>query len=69
MGAGLMGEQGAESIHCHINNLMGRYDKGIKNQLKMLKYLFEMYELETSPSLQALRPVVKTRKRKRRASE
>jgi hypothetical protein len=67
MGAGFMGEQGAESIHAHLNRLEKTYS-GIPNELKRLKYIFEMYQLETAPSLQALRPVVQKRKRKRESA-
>ena len=63
-----MGEQGAESIHAHINRLENTYS-GIPNRLERLTYIFRMYTLETSPTLQTLKPLVKTRKRKRKAQE
>lgn len=63
LGAGLMGEQGAESIHAHLHRLERTYS-GIPNGLQRLKYIFNMYQLETAPTLQTLRPVVKKRKRK-----
>ena len=66
LGAGLMGEQGAESIHAHLNRLEATY-AGIPNSLDRLKYIFKMYALETAPSLQTLKPEIKTRKRKRPA--
>jgi hypothetical protein len=67
LGAGMMGEQGAESIHAHLNQLETTY-AGIPNAVDRLKYIFNMYNLETAPSLQSLKPAVKTRKRKKRSS-
>ena len=55
IGAGTMGEQGAESIHAHIMKLE-RLHQGIANEVDRLKYIFELYQLETTPSLVALRP-------------
>ncbi len=63
LGAGLMGEQGAESIYAHLNNLEGRYPK-IVNKVERIKYIFNMYNLETEPSLHALQPKPKRRRRK-----
>lgn len=64
LGAGFMGEQGAESIHAHLNRLESTYSN-IPNDLSKLKYIFKMYTLETATCLQSLEPPVKTRKRKR----
>lgn len=64
LGAGLMGEQGAESIHAHLNRLETTYSS-IPNKVDRLKYIFRMYNIETDPSLQTLKPEIKTRKRKR----
>lgn len=68
LGPGIMGEQGAESIHAHLNRLETTYG-GVRNQLDRLKYIFEMYTIETAPSLQSLTPVVKKRKRRKRTDE
>ena len=68
LGAGFMGEQGAESIHAHLNRLEATYS-GVQNDLDRLKYIFRMYSVEVDPSLQTLQPVVKTRKRKRTADK
>ena len=65
VGAGLMGEQGAESIHSHINKLEGMY-RTIPNHLKRLEYLVKEYNLETAPSLNSLRPPIKKRKLEKR---
>jgi len=50
VGAGIMREQGAESIHAHLNRLERTYS-GIPSRLERLKYIFNMYQLETAPSL------------------
>lgn len=55
IGAGLMGEQGAESIHAHLMRLERNY-QGIANAVDRLKYVFKMHMLETNPSLVSLRP-------------
>ena len=61
MGAGLMGEHGAESIHAHINRLQTTYS-GVANSVERLRQIYKMYTLETTPSLTTLRPIVKKRK-------
>lgn len=60
LGAGFMGEQGAESIHAHLNRLETTYTN-IPNPLDRLKYIFSVLY----SSLQTLEPAIKTRKRKR----
>ncbi len=44
------GEQGAESIHAHINQLERTY-QGIPNEVDRLKYIFREQALESDPSL------------------
>lgn len=61
IGAGLMGEQGAESIHARMMKLERDY-RGIKDELDSLKYIVHEQALYTAPSLSALRPPVKKRK-------
>ena len=63
VGAGLMGEQGAESLHSHIHTLEDNY-RGIVNKVDKLKYIFKEYILETCPTLQALEPPIKRRKKR-----
>ena len=58
LGAGLMGEQGAESIHSHVKKLEANYS-GITNRLDMLKYF---NEYTTAPCLQNLKLPLKRRK-------
>ena len=65
IGAGLMGEQGAESIHAHINRLEGVYN-GIANPLQKLRYVFNEHNIESAPGLNDLQPTPKQyRKRPR----
>ena len=61
IGAGLMGEQGAESIHARIMKLERDF-RGIKDELDSLRYIVTEQSLYTAPSLSALRPPVKRRK-------
>ena len=58
VGAGLMGEQGAESVHTHLHSLERNFS-GISNELDRL---FNMYNIETCPQLLELRPQPKKRK-------
>ena len=55
IGAGLMGEQGAESIHAHLMKLE-RMHEGIPNPVDQMKYIFSEQMLESEPALVALRP-------------
>lgn len=59
MGAGLMGEQGAESIHAHIS----KQYHGIVNPLERLRYIVQEYNIESAPGLNSLRPAARKRKR------
>lgn len=65
LGAGLMGEQGAESIHAHLMRLERTY-QGIPNEVDRLKYIVHMHTLESAPSLVSLRPQPKKRKLQKR---
>ena len=55
LGAGMMGEQGAESIHAHMMRL-DRIHQGIANDVERLKYCVKEHALESAPSLVSLRP-------------
>ena len=59
MGAGLMGEQGAESLHSAIHNMDHRYSS-IVNRLDRLKYIVKEHNILTAPSLNTLRPTPNT---------
>ena len=63
MGSGLMGEQGAESIHAHINLLETQFH-GIANPLDRLKYIVREHNVEASPLLNSLQPAAKKYKTK-----
>ncbi len=58
VGAGLMGEQGAESILAHLKRLEIQYN-GIVNSLVRLKYVVTEHNIESSPGLNSLRPDAK----------
>ena len=61
LGSGLMGEQGAESIHAHLMKLE-RVHQGIPDAVDRLKYIMKEHILESDPSLTSLRPSPKKRK-------
>ena len=61
VGGGLMGEQGAESVHQHFMNLE-RTHQGIANEVDRLKYIMREHQLSSDPSLTTLRPPLKKRK-------
>lgn len=65
LGSGLMGEQGAESIHAHIMKLE-RIHQGIPDELDRLKYIMNEHILESDPSLTSLVPPPKRRKRRKK---
>ena len=50
-----MGEQGAESLHAHIHKLETNFST-LPNKLDRLKHIFNMYNLETAPTLLSLKP-------------
>ena len=62
MAAGILGEQGAESIHAHMNRLDSQFC-GIVNPLDRLKYIVREQNLEASPSLNTLQPPPKKYKK------
>ena len=66
VGAGLMGGQGAESIHAHLMRLK-RIHQGIASDVDRLKYILKEHELESAPSLTCLRPPPAKRQKKMRA--
>lgn len=63
LGTGLMGEQGAESIHACINTITRRY-KNIRNKEKQLLHVIKEHCLLTSPSSQSKVPMPRPKKRK-----
>ena len=65
VGAGLMGEQGAESIHAHMMRLDRNYQT-IPNEVDRLKYIVREQMLESAPSLNTLKPESKKYKKRMR---
>lgn len=62
IGAGIMGEQGAESIHAHMNKLEAQFS-GIAHPLERLKYVVKEHNVESSPLLNSLKPPPKKYKK------
>ena len=54
-GCGLMGEQGAESIHAKFNSLIRTYS-GIRNSTAKLKSIMNEHYLNVSPHISAAVP-------------
>ena len=50
IGFGIMGEQGAESLHAHIKKLERQYC-GVANELERLKYIVKEHNLQSLPQL------------------
>lgn len=63
VGTGLMGEQGAESIHAAINRIKQRF-RAIPNKEKQLLCVIKEHHLQVSPSNQSRAPPAAKRKRK-----
>ena len=62
-GCGLMGEQGAESIHAKFNSLIRTYS-GIRNSTAKLKSIMIEHYLNVSPHISAAVPPPPVRRRK-----
>lgn len=61
VGFGLMGEQGAESIHKHFNAL-GRTYRSTSDSVKRMKYTLREHLLHIAPANIDARPPIKKRK-------
>ena len=61
IGFGMMGEQGAESIHKYFNAL-GRTYCSIPNSAERLKCMLKEHQLHTAPANVSERPPIKKRK-------
>ncbi len=68
VGFGLMGEQGAESIHASINTIKARY-VGIPNRVDRLRCILRDHHLRVAPQNIALQPEKKKRNFRKRAIE
>ena len=62
IGFGMMGEQGAESIHTHLMRIEENYNS-IANDLDRLKNVFKESCLQTAPALVTVRPPPKTKEK------
>ncbi len=62
-----MGEQGAESIHAHLNRLESQYS-GIVNPVDRLKYVVKEHNIESAPGLNSLRPEARSYRTKNTAT-
>ena len=62
IGFGLMGEQGAESIHAYFNGLKRTYSVYDPYPVKQLKQMMKEHLLHIAPSNLAAKPVKKKRK-------
>ena len=61
VGFGLMGEQGAESIHVYFNSLARTYHS-IPQRVDHLRAMMREHSLHSTPTLATERPLVKRRK-------
>ena len=62
VGFGLMGEQGAESIHKQFNSLSRTYSS-MPERVERLKQMMVEHLLHAAPDNESLRPLVKKRKK------
>ena len=62
-GCGLMGEQGAESIHAKFNTLKRTYS-GVRNPIAQLKSILQEHYLNISPHLSAAVPPPEKKRKK-----
>ena len=64
VGCGLMGEQGAESLHAQFNTTERAYDN-MRDRVERLKVVLQAHHLQTMPANLALElPPLKKRKSK-----
>lgn len=62
VGFGLMGEQGAESIHAYFNSLQRTFH-GVPDRVKRLKLMMKEHFLHIAPSNIAAKPAIKRRRK------
>ena len=62
VGFGLMGEQGAESIHAYFNSLARTYHS-IPNRVERLRSMMREHFLHSAPHLVTAQPQIKRRKK------
>ena len=61
VGFGMMGEQGAESIHAQFNSIQRVYSN-MPNKLEPLERVMREHQLRTAPKNRAIQPLIKKRK-------
>lgn len=61
VGLGLMGEQGAESIHAAINSIKKAYTN-IPDKVKRLECILHEHHRQVCPTLAKQQPIIKRRK-------
>ena len=62
IGFGMMGEQGAESIHSYFNSL-GRTYQCIPNRVERLRQMLKEHHLHVAPANVSAKPAIKRRKK------
>lgn len=62
IGAGLMGEQGQESIHAHLNKVEANFNS-INNPLERLTYVVKQHNIDCTPTVNLLKPKPKKYKK------
>ena len=62
VGFGIMGEQGAESIHKHLNSLERTY-QSIPDHVDRMRNIMKEHLRHTAPSMVVLQPAPKKRRR------
>ena len=68
IGFGLMGEQGAESVHAYFNGLVLRY-KGVTDPVQRMECTMREHLLHIAPANVAAKPQLKKRKMNRQVEE
>ena len=63
LGFGIMGEQGAESIHANFNEIEQSFNCMVHNRVERLLGVMKAHHLKISPANVALKPAVKKRKK------
>ena len=63
LGFGIMGEQGAESIHANFNEIERSFNSMIHNRVERLLAVVKTHHLRVSPVNVAMKPPIKKRKK------
>ena len=65
-GCGLMGEQGAESLHAQFNSMERAYNN-MRDRVERLKVLLKNHLLQVKPLTQSLVPLPREKRKRQRA--